>query len=94
MATKKVCNGEVREWESVWVEQHCHECGQVTGRHDSAEPPEHDFPREKREDGESYCTGCGEQMASYDSVTKMLKETMKVLAAGYMDWQSPRLKGR
>lgn len=75
MAQKKVCNGEVREWEPVWVEEHCCECGQVTSKRDSAEPPEHDFPREKREDGESYCMGCGAQFASYKLLDKMARES-------------------
>ncbi len=61
---KQICDGSWVNWAAEWVDHECGECGQVTGKHDAAEPDFHGKCewRDHNADGRGsdlVCTRCG-----------------------------------
>jgi hypothetical protein len=95
MASKKVCTGEIREWEPVWVQGECGECGAPSGeKYDSEIPDFHDFDMESRViDGVKrwFCTGCKVEMVGVDAMNLDLEERMLPAIMSSIEHNSPML---
>ena len=87
MASKVLCDGSTVEWEPVWVDEECDECGCVTSQRDSAEP---EFHGPSRKEGRRYfCSRCGEEYVGMAAAFEIMVDRLRPRIVEMVNSASP-----